>query len=572
MNPFLTKEFPASVNGDNVIAYTDAKNYKTSLVEHNLGSLASWYFEDPDKHHLGLLSLFSNIVNYPVPMYMGMIKNGATISVNGIGASFRYDLPVTKTFTVVTTEDTSRNSLKPGIDGGLFDIVLNTSEFTAYDVLTYDAAYGCNLIISGEVPPRTEGDSTRYWCRVIGGKAKYFPKEKLRPGISYWKIGHALGEYSTQFSKVSGADKTGMMTCEFRLSNHRGVEGESTMYAGMKSFKDAQNTTTTFIEEAYRRMYNLRNEFNTGDIPEMAIIGRGVKGPDGNIRIDMRTAKVASTMELFCLAELMKLEARQLMWQEGGVIMDQNGPIHLNEGIYRQLRRGFTIHYSRPGAINKETLMSAAAYVFRGRQDLPIQDRYIKFKVGAMAMINLEKIIREQFFSTLSNISWGTGSDRMLPSNPISGTNDAMVLGPIAVKGAFLPGIGNVTIEHDPSLDYADMTDRSELIHGMYPRTSYSCLIEDITDPGSTNAYRAIPSTANAKLGNMNNNVFYVKPEGPSMWWGYEYGRWAHKSNGNEIVSSLPGMKEQFWCHSASAAWVMDNSRFLLIELQPNYY
>lgn len=96
MNPFLTKSFPATVNGDNVIAFTDAKNYKTSLVEHNLGSLASWYYEDPDKNHLGLLNLFSNIANYPVPMYMGMINNGATISVNGIGASFRYDLPVTK--------------------------------------------------------------------------------------------------------------------------------------------------------------------------------------------------------------------------------------------------------------------------------------------------------------------------------------------------------------------------------------------------------------------------------------------------------------------------------------------
>lgn len=54
MNPFLTKSFPATVNGDNVIAFTDAKNYKTSLVEHNLGSLASWYYEDPDKNHLGL--------------------------------------------------------------------------------------------------------------------------------------------------------------------------------------------------------------------------------------------------------------------------------------------------------------------------------------------------------------------------------------------------------------------------------------------------------------------------------------------------------------------------------------
>ena len=260
MNPFLTKSFPATVNGDNVIAFTDAKPSTTSLVEHNLGSLASWYYEDPDKNHLGLLNLFSNIANYPVPMYMGMINNGATISVNGIGASFRYDLPVTKTFAVVTAEDTSGHHLKPGIDGSLFDIVLNTSEFTAYDVITYDAANGCNILISGEIPSKTEGDLTRYWGRVIGGKAKYFPKEKLRPGIRYWKIGHALGEYSTQFSKVSGADKAGSMTCEFRLGNHRGVEGEPTMYAGMKSMQAAQNSTSEGVETALRRMNAMRSE------------------------------------------------------------------------------------------------------------------------------------------------------------------------------------------------------------------------------------------------------------------------------------------------------------------------
>lgn len=559
------------VNGDNVISFTSAKTYKTSLVEHNLGSLASWYAEDPDKNHLGLLTLFSSISNSPMPMFMGMIRNGATISVNGIGASFRYDLPVTKTFAIMTVEDTSNKYVRPGIDGGIFEIVLNTSEFTAHDVLTYNAAEGCNLIISGEFPSRTEGDSTRYFCRTFGGKSKYFPKDKLRQGVRYWKIGHALGEYSTQFSKVSGGDRSGSMTCEFRLGNHRGVEGETTMYAGMKSFKDAQNSTTTFVEDAYRKMYNMRNDFG-GEVPEMAIIGRNIAAPGRPVQIDLRTAKVASTLELFCMAELYKLEGRQLMWQEGGTLMDQNGVIHLNEGIYRQLRRGYTIHYSRPGAITKETLMRAVAYVFRGRSNIPVTQRFIKFKVGAMSQINLEKVIREEFFATLNNLSWGTGSDRILPSNPVSGTNDAMILQPVIVKGAFLSGVGNITIEHDPSLDYADLTDRSELIHGMYPRSSYSCIIEDITDPGSTNAFAGIPNTSNARLGNMNNNVFYVKPEGASLWWGYEYGRWAHKANGNEIVSSLPGMKEQFWCHSASAGWVMDNSRFLLIELQPNYF
>lgn len=40
-------------------------------------------------------------------MYMGMIKQDATITVNGINGSFRYDLPVSETYEVVTVEDTS---------------------------------------------------------------------------------------------------------------------------------------------------------------------------------------------------------------------------------------------------------------------------------------------------------------------------------------------------------------------------------------------------------------------------------------------------------------------------------
>ena len=54
-NAFYSKNFPATANGDTVIAYTSAKTVRSSLVEHDLSSLEEWYFEDPDKNHLGLL-------------------------------------------------------------------------------------------------------------------------------------------------------------------------------------------------------------------------------------------------------------------------------------------------------------------------------------------------------------------------------------------------------------------------------------------------------------------------------------------------------------------------------------
>ena len=560
----LTKNFPATVNGDTVIGFTDAKTIRHSLVEHDLASLDYWYFEDPDKNHLGLLELFSNISNYPKPMYLGMIQRDAVINVNGINGKFRYDLPVENTYEVVTVEDTSLKYNKPGIDESLFEIVLN-AQFTQGDILTYDVINGCMLMIATDREPRMEGENWRYWCRLWGkSRAKYFPKDKLRAGIKYFKVSNVLGEFSTQFSRVGGASKMGLMTCEFQLAGHRGVEGESTMYAGIKSLAYADKYTQSFLQRAYDQVRRL-SETNDGAPVDYAIIA----SRDANGNINLANARVANTVSLFCLAELMKMEAYELMFMRGGAIKTHNGVLMKNEGLYHQLRRGFTIQYARPGGIKREHFMAAADYIFRGRTDLKIEDRRMKFKVGAKAYQNIIEIFRDEFYSQLSALAPMLGTDRII-QNPVSGPNNALSLGTVTIESVVIPGIGNVKIEHEPSLDYVDMVDRSQLVDGMVPLTSYSCIMEDLTGAEWSNAYAGIPSGSEAKLGNMNSNVFYVKPDGASMFWGYEQGRWSSRVGAGEILSSHSRMAEQFWCHSVSACWVKDVSKFVTIELMPN--
>lgn len=561
MAKLLTVNFPATMNGDTVIGYTDAKTIRESLVEHDLSSLESWYFEDPDRNHLGMLELFANITNYPLPMYLGMIRQEATITVNGANGTFRYDLPVANTVEVVTVEDTSVKYDRPGIDESLFEIVLN-AQFTQGDILTYDVIDGCQLMIANEMEPRQEGENWRYWCRLFGrSRAKYFPKDKLRAGIKYFKVSNALGEFSTQFSKVGGASRAGSMTCEFQLAGHRGVEGETTMYAGMKSMGWADRGTQNFLEKAYAQVKRL-SDVRGGDA-SYAIIGSRVPGTN---MIDMRTARVASTVSLFCLAELAKMEAYELMFMRGGRVKTHNGVLVKNEGLYHQLRRGFTIAYSRPGGIRQDHFRAAADYIYRGRTDMPIENRVMKFKVGAMAYKNITEIFRDEFNAQLGAVAHLMGSDRII-SNPVTGPNSALELGTISIKSVVLPGIGKVIIEHEPSLDYVDMVDRSQLVDGMYPITSYSCIMEDLTQAEWSNAFAGIPNTSEAKIGNINSNVFYVKPDGGSMWWGYEQGRWSSRVNASDIVSSHSRMAEQFWCHSISACWVKDASKFVTIEL-----
>lgn len=563
-NSFYTKNFPATANGDTVIAYTSAKTVRSSLVEHDLSSLEEWYAEDPDRNHLGLLQLFANISNYPLPMYLGMIRQDATITVNGANGTFRYDLPITESMEVVTVEDTSMKYAKPGIDESLFEIVLN-AEFTQNDVLTYDMAEGCQLIISEDRPPRQEGENWRYWCRLFSrDRVKYYPKFALRAGIKYFKVTDALGEFSTNFSKVGGASKAGTMTCEFQLAGHRGVEGETTMYAGMKSFGWADRGTQDFIEKAYAKVRQISSI--TGQDASYAIIGSRL--PDGTI--NPKTARVASTVSLFCLAELAKMEAYELMFMRGGRVKGHNGVLMKNEGLYHQLRRGFVISYSRPGGIRREHFQEAADYIFRGRNDLPIEQRVMKFKVGAKAYINITEIFRDEFNSQLGQLQYLLGNERII-QNPVTGPNNALELGVVQIKSVIIAGIGRVIIEHEPSLDYMDLTDRSQLIDGMTPITSYSCIMEDLTQGEWSNAFAGIPNTSEARIGNINSNVFYIKPEGGSMWWGYERGRWSSTTpTGGDILASHSRMAEQFWCHSISACWVKDTSKFVTIELLRN--
>ena len=261
------------------------------------------------------------------------------------------------------------------------------------------------------------------------------------------------------------------------------------------------------------------------------------------------------------------MEAYELMFMRGGTVKSHNGVLKKNEGLYHQLRRGFVIEYARPGGIKPSHFQAAADYIYRGRSDMRIEDRVMKFKVGRMAYINITEIFRDEFNAQLGALAPYLGTDRILPTNPVSGPNNALELGTVSIKSVVLPGIGKVIIEHEPSLDYIDMVDRSQLVDGMIPITSYSCIMEDLTMPEWSNAYAGIPNNSEARIGNINSNVFYVKPQGPSMYWGYEQGRYSSRVSAQEIISSNPLMGETFWCHSVSACWVKDASRFVTIEL-----
>ena len=98
---------PYSINGgDQVIMFTGKKDIASISGVQNLPSLYSWYEEDPNKHHLGLVKLWSQQSSASYPNLMRqLMADKAVMNVNGINGKFTYELPIEEYRGCYTTRD-----------------------------------------------------------------------------------------------------------------------------------------------------------------------------------------------------------------------------------------------------------------------------------------------------------------------------------------------------------------------------------------------------------------------------------------------------------------------------------
>jgi hypothetical protein len=559
---------PETVNGDNVIGFTSSRRIG-DLANIDTASLHSWYEKDPEKMHLGMLQMVQarDRVSYPLMEYL--IKDAGRIKVDGPGGRFTYDLPVSKNYGVYTVADTGRDSERPGIGGGVFRLVLSR-KFAPGDVLSYAPQSGRDVVVSAEYPVRQEGSGYVHYVKLNSQSEKdYFPADKLRAGIQYVKTGHLLGEFSTQFSGFEGVNPVTNMRCEFVLGNHRGVEGTATMYAGDRYLRNVKNGTVDFLEKAYEQIARWGRTPDGKEL-DTIVLGRATSTPEGRHALKLDTMKVMHAIEYFGFAELCKLENLQNMFQHGGLIEDNNSVLRANEGLWWQFMRGYTVGYSRPGSLGLSHIRQAVEYVHRNNKGMRLEDRWTRFKCGRMAYEDCLRLLQREFNIQLNAIGPLMGSDRALPKNPVSGDLRHLKLEMVRVGDLFLPGIGRVIIDHEPSLDQLPLDDIS--VKGFYgndmPWTSYSMYIEDITSSSSSNAFAAVPTINSAKnILKPGTNVYYITPEQGSLRWGFETGRYDVRKTA-EIISSNPKMAQTFFCHSISAAWIADLSRICAIHLE----
>ena len=553
MSLTTSSNIPQLRNGDQVIGFMKAQDLKNRGGYQDWASLHTWYQEDPLKNHMKLQTFFGMQSPQRYPIYNELLSNKAVLEVNGWEGKFTYDIPVEQVDKMITVADMSHQDF-PGIDGTTFKIVIN-EELAPGTTLTQDAMFGMELVVSESEPVRPKGDGFEHTVLLNTNDSNaYYPSNLLSKGIEYFVTGHGVAELGTRLAKVRMPKTTEYMTCEFQLGSIRGAESFVTGKADSVNLGGAVASTKDYMDKMMMEAEQL------GELLVMMDVDAG-GAPKKN------TGRVGSVMEYLTMKELERLTANSLMFQRGGTVKDTNGTVRYNEGLWHQLRRGKIIKYGRKGGITKEHIKEAVDYVFIGNPDLPTIERKVKFKCGSAAYDNVLEIFQTEFNAQMAANAALLGADRII-NNPVSGDNYNLILKPVRVVGVWLPGIGNVEVIEDMTLNRIQLADRnaSGMHQNGFDHTAYSMLIWDASDSQYSNN-KTMPK--GAKLiegGNKGANVYLVKPEGQFSYWGTRNGRYSSRK-ASDIVSSFKEMAEEYWAYNSVSVYVRDVSKFIMIEL-----
>lgn len=554
-----------SINGDQVIGFTSSKEMKTRGWL-DASKVSAYLMDDDGKahtKHLGMINLFKTTHKVDIPFMKDLFADSAVLEC-GEGESITYDLPVSRVEVMCyTASDTSGEFEYPGIDGGIFRVILS-QEFTKGDILTYDPMYGEQVMVSEEHEVERSGENfIHYVTYNTNSQSKWFPTDKLVAGIQWMKVGHALAEYGTSYSGINLIkNPSGSITNEFILGSPRGVETFITAKASRMKSPGLNAFTETMLD-------NVKNKLEAfgGEHKNMFLLA-DKQGANFNTS----TMMIGTTLEYLALMELAMMECYSLLFAKSATVMTSNGVKRINEGTWHQIRRGKLIKYAKPGGITIDHIHEAASYIYKN-STIPVRERVIKFKAGWFGYQNLLQLFREEAMQQLNGIPAGMlGTDSQIKDTVFKGKLDELQMQAVVIKSVLIPGLGYVTAEHDPSLDYQPLSDRFS--SGMYgegkAHTAYSLVIWDASNPEYSNVNSKVKGAELIEGGNSRANTYYVKPEGAHVVYGYEQGRMADGGQSTNVLSSLKYAGKTFWATSQSGALVLDTTKYVVIELQRN--
>lgn len=548
-------------NGDAVVDIkTTTVDKATQLINsqgyQDFSTLSSWYNEDPLNNHMKLQNYFGQQEMTSLPLFQDVIKHDAILELNGwaTNSKFTYDLPVETDNHMKTADDTSAQEFC-GADGSTFRIVLNR-ELAPFSPISCQGMDGDVLVISEAFPVRNLGYGFEHYATLAGSEQDpdlTYPSHLLKKDIQYFEIGSAgLAEYSEKMSLVHMPAGTNYMTCEFYLGSGQGVETFVTGMADSVDLKFGSTHTKDYMNE-------IENYYKNGS----EVVLGAQKLSNGAMKYT-----VGSIMEMLAIQKFNRNMNTSLMFQKGFTMSTSKGFLRYNEGLWRQMLRGFIVSYGKRGGITLAHIKKVRDYVFKANPTKDVKDSIIRFKAGTEAFDNIDTLIQREFQVQLQQIAPLLGSDRILPTNPVSGDLYNLKLDLVRAKTVNVPGIGWIEVMEDKSMNYINVTDKN--LRGMNPNgmdyTTYSAIIWDATDQAYSNN-ADLPKGVKSVGGNDTANVYMVTPKGDKVYWGRENGRYSMNS-ASDILASARTMHSSFFIYGFAAIWMKDPSKFVMLQLE----
>lgn len=553
---------PQFISGDRVVQFHYAKDLRKNPLSLDLPTSQAYMDGEDQFKHIGELGFFGQRTTTAKPFTIDVLENRQVME-TGHDGTFHYDVPFYTNEQCVTKRDTSRDQEAPGIDEGTFKLVLS-EECKPWDVLSTNVYYGQQVIVTEDAVLQ-KGDTFEHIVKLVSNnKREFYEPANLKEGITYFKLFNVLGgERDTFLSGVRVPNRPSKLTCEFQVGVGSGAELDVSAVANIGS-KIGTNFRQGFIKDL-----NMDFEQFTRTWGDVAVIMD--KRPDGTVIPE--SARLSDVAEWLVKREHLKMIETRAMFARPARISVGAGHVTIAEGLWFQLKRGKNIPYSRKGGITRRHIKEATEYVFQGNEIQP-EDRYIKFKAGKYAYENIQTIYSEEFadqMGRLSNLTNLFGTDGQIPTSPITGSLDALKLTTVKISQVFIPGVGNVEVEYDPSLDYlGNVSDRLEA--GMHPQGkshgAYAMVIWDARKQSYSNN-RYTPNGVNFVEGAPeNSSVYLVKRPGDFIFSGRTNGYYDPYVTTNILSSGNKQRFVDYWSWDSGCAYFLaDPSAFVMIEL-----
>jgi hypothetical protein len=526
-------------------------DHKLNIGKHTeANSLYAAFKKDAFTTNIGMIKIFNQrkLMNTPLLMMTDAQKN--TMYVNGAEGNFRFSIPYDLELPMIV-EDMTSGIQKVGIGNTKFKIKLNENCFTNTDIITYDYRDGIPLYIT-EDEIYQEGSGWVYTVVIpIRNRAElYFDRSKLQPGTQYMKITNVNGEFDTQKSSITGG--TGSLALQVQLGGHRSVYHWITGYAHMLEVGNKEGSVGSSnynMLAPYLDMTSDKATMNIFNIDKAS--GKAIPGSLSWIRY----------VDAKLMAELKQMEENDLWWNKGGLVQGSGKKaVSVNLGLHAQMKNGNYAQYSKLTLSFIESLLTRLYY----ESGIPFELRRAEFQVGSAAMIELSKLLADDF--TKYN-PFVVNADSL--KNMIYG-KDAMNLGyGFRFTSKRFPTAGEVSFVVNPAFD-SRINRGQDGLFGEFPKLSHTIAIFDVTANAASNMAGTAKTEYRVEEGfDTTSNIVMIKPKNwAETTWGYEVGT-IHpfgQSSSQGMYSNSQRHGFGMWGMSFSSIWMKDSSRSILIE------